>query len=364
VTLRALGGNATSRSLVLLDGVPMADPMFGYIPLSAIAPERLGSVRVTRGGGSGAFGAGAVAGTIELTSADADTIGLLSGSALIDDRGETELSGTLAPRLDQGFVQISGRWDRGKGFWTTPASQRVPASVRARYDSWSAVLRLVQPIGEAIELQARGLAFEDRRTLRFAGADTGSEGQDASVRLVARGPWQADVLAYVQKRDFSNVVISATNFRRTLDQRATPSTGWGGKFELRPPLGEAHVLRLGAKTHTARSPASSPPGVRPAGAIATSDCSSRTIGRLATSSLPAGFAPTAGRCATASSPKLIQQASPPPTTVFQTARAGTPAYAAEQSGMRAVACRFAERPTAASGSRRSTNSTGPSQSFR
>lgn len=30
VTLRALGGNATSRALVLLDGVPMADPFFGY----------------------------------------------------------------------------------------------------------------------------------------------------------------------------------------------------------------------------------------------------------------------------------------------------------------------------------------------
>src|SRR4051812_11637134 len=33
VTLRALGGNATSRSLVLLDGVPLADPFFAYIPL-------------------------------------------------------------------------------------------------------------------------------------------------------------------------------------------------------------------------------------------------------------------------------------------------------------------------------------------
>ena len=37
VTLRALGGNATSRALVLLDGVPIADPFFGYIPLSAVA---------------------------------------------------------------------------------------------------------------------------------------------------------------------------------------------------------------------------------------------------------------------------------------------------------------------------------------
>ena len=50
-TLRALGGNATSRALVLLDGVPMSDPFFGYIPFSAIAPERLSQIRVTRGGG-------------------------------------------------------------------------------------------------------------------------------------------------------------------------------------------------------------------------------------------------------------------------------------------------------------------------
>ena len=37
VTLRALGGNATSRALALLDGVPIADPFFGYVPLSSIA---------------------------------------------------------------------------------------------------------------------------------------------------------------------------------------------------------------------------------------------------------------------------------------------------------------------------------------
>ncbi len=250
VTLRALGGNATSRTLVLLDGVPMADPLFGYIPLSAIAPERLASVRITRGGGSGAFGAGAVAGTIELTSADADSLGLFSGSALADDRGETELSATLAPKLGQGFAVLSGRWDRGQGFFTAPEAQRVPASIRARYDSWSASVRAVVPVGSDLELQARGLAFADNRTLRFAGANIGSEGQDASLRLVGRGRWQVDALAYLQKRDFSNIVISSTSFRKTLDQRRTPSTGFGGKLEVRPPLGPmlggTHVLRLGA----------------------------------------------------------------------------------------------------------------------
>ncbi len=245
VTLRALGGNATSRALVLLDGVPMADPFFGYIPLSAIAPDRLSAVRVTRGGGSGAFGAGAVAGTIELTSADADMLGLLRASALVDDRGESELSATLAPKLGEGFAVASVRWDRGQGFWTTPPSQRVPASVRASYESWSASIRAVAPLTDTVELQARGLAFDDERTLRFAGADTASSGQDASIRLVGRGEWQFDALAYVQARDFSNIVISSTSYKKTLDQRRTPSTGLGGKLELRPPLGDAHVMRFG-----------------------------------------------------------------------------------------------------------------------
>ncbi|MDQ2893337.1 MAG: Plug domain-containing protein, partial [Pseudomonadota bacterium] len=62
VTLRALGGNASSRALVLLDGVPVADPFFGYIPFNALSADRLSGVRITRGGGSGPFGAGAVAG--------------------------------------------------------------------------------------------------------------------------------------------------------------------------------------------------------------------------------------------------------------------------------------------------------------
>jgi outer membrane receptor protein involved in Fe transport len=230
---------------VVLDGVPMADPFFGYIPCRAIAPERLASARVTRGGGSGPFGAGALAGTIELTSADAAALGLVSGQALVNDRGETEVSAAIAPRLGEGFAVLSGRWDRGQGFWTTPRVQRVPASARAAYDAWSVQLRGVAPLSDTIELQARGLAYHDLRTLRFEGADTSMEGQDASLRLVGRGKWQFDVIGYVQARNFTNIVVSSSAFVPTLDQRNTPATGVGGKLELRPPTGANNVLRLG-----------------------------------------------------------------------------------------------------------------------
>jgi outer membrane receptor protein involved in Fe transport len=246
VTLRALGGNATSRALVLLDGVPLADPFFGYIPLSAIAPETLGTIRVTRGGGSGPFGAGALAGTIELESVEAGATGALLGSTALNDRGETELSGVLTQSLGRGFAVASGRWDRGQGFFTTPTDQRVPASARAAFDSWNAALRAVAPLNDTVELQARVATFRDARTLRFKGADSTSEGEEASLRFVGRGDWAFDALAYVQTRDFSNIVISSTRFTPTLDQRRTPSTGIGGKFELRPPLLEGHEIRIGA----------------------------------------------------------------------------------------------------------------------
>lgn len=251
-TLRALGGNAASRTLVLLDGVPMGDPMFGSVPFSALDPARLEAIRVTRGGGSGPFGAGAVAGTIELESAGRAALPPLWAEVVADQRGESSLSGSIAPKLEQGFAVASASRDRGEGFWTTPGAQRVAASARAAYDSWSTALRAVVRVAPDVEMQARGLLFDDQRTLRFVGANSDSRGEDASVRLVGRGRWQFDALAYVQGRDFSNVVISSTTYRKTLDQRSTPSTGVGGKLELRPPLGEGQVFRLGADLRDAR----------------------------------------------------------------------------------------------------------------
>jgi outer membrane receptor protein involved in Fe transport len=250
-TLRALGGNASSRTLVLLDGVPIADPFFGYIPFSALVPDRLSAIRVTRGGGSGAFGSGAVAGMIELVSAGRRDLPLFGGEAFYGSRNSESIAASLTPTLGDGFATISGRFERGDGFQTTPENQRVAATAPARYRDWSIGTRAVIPVGGESELQVRGLAFGDNRTLRFKGADSSSEGQDASVRFVSRGAWQVDALAYLQARNFTNKVISATSFKLTLDQRNTPSTGIGGKIELRPPVGPDHVLRLGGDVRMA-----------------------------------------------------------------------------------------------------------------
>ncbi len=249
-TLRALGGNASSRALVLLDGVPQADPFTGYIPFSALRPERLASARVTRGGGAGAFGVGAVAGTIELASGGPDDLPGVSARVFGGSRTASEVSGGVVQRLGDGFASLNAGWDRGDGYFLIPAFQRGDADIPARYDAWSVAVRGVAPINSALEVQASALVFDDHRLRGLAGTASRSRGTDASLKLVGRGRWGYEALAYVQERSFRSGFVSTAADRSstitTLDQFNTPSLGLGAKIEIRPPVGDNNGLRIGA----------------------------------------------------------------------------------------------------------------------
>lgn len=256
VTLRALGGNASSRALVLLDGVPIADPFTGYIPFSTIDPARLAAVRVTRGGGAGPFGSGAVAGTIELISAGADRLPRFAADGFYGSDDATDISGGATVQLGSGFATVAGGWQRGDGYILVPKEQRGPIDVAARYDAWNLAARAVFAVSADAALHAAISGFDDHRVRGLPGANNASSGVDASFRFVDRGAWGIDALAYIQARDFSSRTIVANDTRTTatlnLDQFATPSIGIGGKIEVRPPISDSHVLRLGVDARHAR----------------------------------------------------------------------------------------------------------------
>ena len=248
-TLRALGGNASSRALVLLDGAPLADPFAGYIPWFAIAPERLGAVRVTRGAGAGAFGTGALAGTIELQSADPATLPGFQGEFDYGSRNSLSVNGVASAQLGAGSASVFGRYDRGDGYVIIPRGQRGPADIAARYRQGSVGLHTSAPLTDDIQLLVNGLAFKDQRVRGVDGNATDVEGANASVRLLGSGRWQWEALAYLQAQTFSNTVVALDAARAvatpSLDQYNTPATGIGGKLEVRPPLGNGIELRVG-----------------------------------------------------------------------------------------------------------------------
>ncbi len=254
-SLRSLGGNAASRALVLLDGVPVADPFAGWIPWPALSPDRLSAARITRGGGAGAFGSGALAGTIELFSGGAADLPLADGSLAYGSRNSLSTGGGFAGDLGGGFASLSGRYDSGDGYLLVPARQRGPADVPARYRQWSVSGRGVAPVSDATELQVSARAFNDDRRRGFIGGDIASDGADASLRVVHRGDWSWEALGYVQARKFATQILAVNAARTvttpTLDQYHTPSTGLGGKFELRSPAGAAHDVQIGVDIRNA-----------------------------------------------------------------------------------------------------------------
>jgi outer membrane receptor protein involved in Fe transport len=237
LSLRGIGGNASSRALLILDGVPQTDPFGGWVAFPAYATDRLGLIRVTRGGGSGYYGPGALAGSIELESATPSQLHAIDGRLSYGSRDSVEAQGSAA------LV-------RGAGFIPTVAESRGSADRPAPYEQASGAIRTAIRIATDTELQANVSAFTDRRERGTAFTANRSEGADASVRLVGRGRWGWSALAYLQTRafasSFASVNAARTMATQTLDQYNTPATGAGARVEIVPPTGEHVAVRFGA----------------------------------------------------------------------------------------------------------------------
>ena len=249
-TLRALGGNASSRALLLLDGVPQTDPFGGWIAWPAMDPRRLGRIRVLRGGGSGANGPGALAGTIELESAAPDEAAGLGAGLSYGSRDSVDAFAGYGARLGEGFAAVSAAFARGDGFIPVVAAQRGPADRPSPYRQASLAARAVAPLSGTVELQANLSAFTDARERGTAFSEIDTRGADASLRLVGRGRLPFSALAYVQVRDFSNrfAAVGAGRAVATADARpifgARRPASAPASRSARPPA--RFELRLGA----------------------------------------------------------------------------------------------------------------------
>ena len=126
VTLRGLGGNASSRALLFLDDVPQADPFGGWVSWPSYDALNLASIRVRRGAGQIASGPGALGGVIELDSKQ--NVGEFGARLAYGSRNSVDAKAGLIRKLGVGSVSVSGSYARGDGFVPIIASQRGAVS--------------------------------------------------------------------------------------------------------------------------------------------------------------------------------------------------------------------------------------------
>ncbi len=243
LTSRGLGGNASSRALLTLDGIPQTDPFGGWVNWTAFDAVALRGIRIENGGGSGAEGAGALAGTIQLSSVRWPEH---FGSIAYGSRGSVDIDAATGANLGEGHLMLSGNYTRGDGYIPIIASQRGVVDGKAAYESFGGGLRMVVPLtswgtnGPTVEANIR--AFDDRRSRGLPFSDNRNSGVDASIRVLKNdGGVDVLALAYVQIRDFSaqfnSVAAGRASASPTLDQFSVPSTGMGARLEIRPDIG-------------------------------------------------------------------------------------------------------------------------------
>lgn len=137
VSMRGLGG---IHALVLLDGVPLNDPFFGYVQWNRVPLETVERVEVVRGGGATLWGNYAMGGVINVFTRMPDRNELVlqgGGGSYGTYRGDAYGSWAASDAVKLGFEGAVSHTD---GFVTAPKDLRQPIDVPTSFTAHNAAV--------------------------------------------------------------------------------------------------------------------------------------------------------------------------------------------------------------------------------
>ncbi len=233
VTMRGLGGR---RALVLLDDIPLLDPMFGHVNWNRLPPEMVERIEVVRGASASLFGSSAMGGTIRLVSRRAspgETATDVSYGSYDTARASLVTGHRLSPSVVLGLGVDAARSD---GYNRIPEDQRRPVDTTSDWESRNVRLRADFDAGGGLHGYARAshhaydlsqgtaLSWNERRTSDVA---VGVRRDD-----VAGGELAANAFYVDDQFDVQNVRIDSAGTEASLSgQFDSPSELVGGSLQ-------------------------------------------------------------------------------------------------------------------------------------
>ncbi|MEZ5324528.1 MAG: TonB-dependent receptor [Verrucomicrobiales bacterium] len=252
VSLRRTGATATSRTLVLRDGIPQNDPFGGWISWTRYDSGMLESLQLVPAGSATVWGNQSAAGTVQLTSRTPErTSGQFRSSVGNHATWAGSVSGDFVSGGGGFALQTNVYTLQSDGFYGLSDSQRGAVDRRLDIDARGLDLRSIYQPTDTFTLESTLSLFEEERGNGTVLSRNSTDAVDFSLR----GTWEHEelthqIVGYYQQRDFAATFSSVNDDRSAetpaLDQFDVPGTGLGGGFTTAWNPNDSIGITLGA----------------------------------------------------------------------------------------------------------------------
>lgn len=235
IRFRNAATNATSRALVLVDGVPQNDPFGGWIYWNKMPTASLQSMDLFPMGMVPAWGNYSSGGTLYFRTrspvAPHSSVQIQGG---LFDTILTSLAHT-EPVSDNMGLSVEGRFFETDGYKVVKESQRGPVDKSSQSDYTYLRLQMAHQLENYWQWTLTGQMFEEGRINGTPLSPNSTESKDLSWTLSRAAATGVDFefVTFFQDRDFQNVFTSVnadrTSERPVLDQFSVPAQSLGAQ---------------------------------------------------------------------------------------------------------------------------------------
>lgn len=199
ISLRGLGSTAASRTLVLMDQVPLNDPFGGWIHWNELPPNTIEAVAIATGGGSDLYGSSALGGVIDIIPARPAA---LAADLDLAEAGEntTPLSARLDASKGNWGALVAGQSFRTAGYTVVAPAVRGPVDIPSNVHFQNGHTELDRTMPGAGRLFLLGNLLNEAR-------DNGTRIQTNGTRLwryIGGDDWTANALTSGRVRIFGS----------------------------------------------------------------------------------------------------------------------------------------------------------------
>ena len=162
VSMRGMGSSGASRALVLLDGVPIADPFGGWVNWSQIPRESLESAEIAKGGASDLYGGQALSGVAQLLTKTPEGTDASLDLSYGNER-TPNASGYLGHSFGKWLASGAAEYFRTDGYIPVEFSQRGAVDNNANSLHRNGQLEVQREFSQRSRFFLSGLGYYDSR---------------------------------------------------------------------------------------------------------------------------------------------------------------------------------------------------------